>query len=77
MAIGAETTGWTIQLDSETTIDAKPVHAIEISYPKTEKLEQLANKRVKAKGKIGHLNGVETGNRTVLEVSSIKEVKTK
>ena len=77
MAIGAETTGWTIELDSETPIDGKPVHSVEISYPKTEKLEKLNNQRVKAKGKITHQQGVETGERTVLAVSSIKQIKKK
>jgi len=77
MAIGAETTGWMIQLDSETTIDGKPVHSIEIAYPKTKKLEKLNNQRVKAKGTITHRHGVETGDRTVLEVSSIKAAKAK
>ena len=77
MAIGGESTGWTIELDSETTIDGKPMHSIEISYPKSEKLEQLANKHVKAKGKIGHRHGVETGDRTVLEVKTIREITAK
>jgi hypothetical protein len=75
MAIGAETTGWAIQLDSETTIDGKPVHSVEIAYPKANKLEKLNNKRVNAKGKVGHRHGVETGDRMVLEVSSIKTAK--
>jgi|KBSSwiS6_1023812.scaffolds.fasta_scaffold00902_5 hypothetical protein len=77
MAIGAETTGWSIQLDSETTIDGKPVHSVEIAYPKADTLEKLNNQRVKAKGKISHQQGVETGQRTVLAVSSIKEIKKK
>jgi hypothetical protein len=77
MAIGAETTGWTIQLDSETTMDGKPVHSVEIAYPKAKKLEKLNNQRVKAKGKVAHRHGVETGERTVLEVSSIKAAKAK
>ena len=76
MAIGAETTGWTIELDSETPIDGKPVHSVEISYPKTKELK-LNNQHVKAKGKITHQQGVETGSRTVLAVSSIKEIKKK
>jgi hypothetical protein len=75
MAIGGESTGWTIDLDSETTIAGKAVHSIEIAYPKTEKLEKLANQHVRAKGKIGHRQGVETGDRIVLEVSSIKAAK--
>jgi hypothetical protein len=75
MAIGGESTGWTIDLDSETTIGGKAVHSIEIAYPKTEKLEKLANQHVRAKGKIGHRQGVETGDRIVLEVSSVKAAK--
>ena len=77
MAIGAETTGWMIQLDSETTIGGKPVHSVEIAYPKTAKLEKLNNQRVRAKGKIAHRHGTETGERTVLEVQSIKVLKAK
>jgi hypothetical protein len=46
MAIGAETTGWTIQLDSETPIDGKPVHSVEISYQRQDagKTQQSARK---------------------------------
>jgi hypothetical protein len=75
MAIGGESTGWTIELDSETTVAGKAVHSIEVAYAKTEKLEKLANQHVSAKGKIGHRQGVETGDRMVLEVSSIKAAK--
>lgn len=75
MAIGGESTGWTIDLDSETTIDGKPAHSIEIAYPDKTKLDKLANQHVRAKGKIAHRHGVETGDRTILEVSSIKALK--
>ena len=77
MAIGGESTGWSIQVDPEITVDGKPVHSIEISYKDAQKLEQLANKRVTATGKLTHQHGVETGDRAVLEVSSIKETKSK
>ena len=77
MAIGGESTGWSIAVDPEITVDGKPVHSIEISYEHAQKLEQLANKRVKATGKLTHKHGVETGDRAVLEVSSIKEIKAK
>lgn len=72
MAIGAETTGWMIEFDSELTIEGKPVHSIEIAYSNTERLEKLANQQVRAKGKVVARQGVETGTRMVLEVSSIK-----
>ena len=31
MAIGAESTGWMVQVDSETIIDGKPISSIEVS----------------------------------------------
>jgi hypothetical protein len=51
------------------------VDSIEIDYPNTGKLEKLVNKRVKATGMVAHRQGVETGERPVLVVSSIREVK--
>ncbi len=77
MAIGGESSGWSIQVDPEITVDGKPLHSIEITYKDAQKLDKLANKRVKATGKIMHQHGVETGDRAVLEVSSIKESKAK
>ena len=76
MAIGGESTGWTIQLESETTIEGKKVDSIEIDYPNTGKLEKLVNNHVKVTGIVSHRQGVETGERPILVVSSIKEVKT-
>ena len=77
MAIGGESTGWAIQLDSETHIDGKLVHSIEIQSQDMSRLESLQDKRVKATGKIVRRHGVETGNRAILEVSSIREIKAK
>lgn len=75
MAIGGESTGWAIQLDSEIIVDSKSANSVEVDYPRTRKLEKLENKRVKATGKFSHRRGVETGDRTVLELSSIAEAK--
>jgi heat shock protein HslJ len=75
MAIGGESTGWAIQLDSETTIDGKRVDSLEVDYSNTARLEKLADKHVKATGTLSHRKGVETGERLVLVVSSMKEVK--
>jgi hypothetical protein len=75
MAIGGESTGWSIHLDHPKTIQEKEVDALEIDYPKTKKLEKLENKEVKASGKLTHRHGVETGERLVFEVGSIQEVK--
>lgn len=73
MAIGGESTGWSLELDSASTIDGKQVNSIQVSYRNSAKLEKLENKRVMVSGKLGHRNGVEKGEQPVLEVSSIKE----
>ena len=75
MAIGGESTGWAIEVDPGVTIDGKELHSVEVSYKKTVKLEKLENKRVAATGKMAHRQGVETGDRMVLEATSIKEAK--
>ena len=72
MAIGGESTGWAIQLDSETSIDGKQVNNIEIAFHDAKKLQNLQNKRVKAIGKLSRRIGVETGSRSVLDVLSIE-----
>jgi hypothetical protein len=76
MAIGGESTGWVVQLDSETIIDGKKVASIEVEYKYPGRLERLENKRVEARGVLSHRQGVETGERTVLVVSSIRKAKT-
>jgi len=75
MAIGAESTGWAIEFDPAITIEDNQVHSLQVSYGNSSKLEKLENKQVKAIGKLGHQQGVETGRQPVLEISSIKEVK--
>jgi heat shock protein HslJ len=74
MGIGGETTGWAIQLDSATTFDGKQVHSVEVDAPQAAMLEKFENKRVAATGAISHRQGVETGQRSILEVSSIRVV---
>jgi heat shock protein HslJ len=75
MAIGGETTGWVIQLESEITINGKQVDSIELDYHKTSELEKLENQRVQVVGTLSHRQGVETGERAVLVASSIREAK--
>jgi hypothetical protein len=69
MAIGAESTGWSVEFDSATIIEGKPLHSIQIRYGKTARLEKLANKQVRAIGILSHRHGVETGDHPVLDVS--------
>jgi heat shock protein HslJ len=75
MAIGGESTGWTVEFESSTTIDGKPVNSIQVSDHKAGELEKLENKRVRATGQLTHRHGVETGEQVVLDVSSIREAK--
>jgi heat shock protein HslJ len=75
MAIGGESTGWAIQLDPESTIHGKRVESIEVDYANSERLQKLADKHVKATGTLSHRQGVETGERLVLVVSSMEEVR--
>jgi|SRR5215472_8954717 hypothetical protein len=77
MAIGGETSGWSIHFDSETIIDGKPLQSLEVTSSDPKTLESLENKTVKAEGKRTCASGVETGKRPVLSITSIKEIKVK
>jgi hypothetical protein len=73
MAIGAESTGWMMQVDSETIIDGKPVSSIEVSDTrKPKQLDDFENKRVKIAGKVAYRHGVETGTQAYVEITTIK-----
>ena len=69
IAIGGESSGWAIELESELTVDGQQVHSIEIEFHDVNTLDKLANQRVEAAGTLSHRRGVETGQRPVLEVS--------
>jgi hypothetical protein len=45
MAIGAESTGWSIHLDRPTTIEGKEIDSLEIDYVRTKKLESLKTRK--------------------------------
>src|SRR5580658_4462143 len=73
MAVGAETTGWMVQVDSVTIVDGKPISSIEVSDTrKPKQLEDFENKRVKIAGKVVYRNGVETGVLPYIEITTIK-----
>lgn len=76
MAIGGESTGWSVQFAEETAIAGQTLHSIEVSGP-TDQFQQLENKHVTARGKLLHKKGVETGDRLILNVTSIKESSSK
>ena len=75
MAIGAESTGWVLELDSAMDMDGKHLSSIQVSDPKAGELEALANTRVRITGKLSQRSGVETGEQPVITVSSIKGPK--
>jgi len=63
-AIGRETGGWSIELDSEVKIADKPVKSLEVDAS-ADKLTPLENKKVSAKGTIVSHHGVELGSPLV------------
>jgi hypothetical protein len=73
MAVGVESTGWMVQVDSETIVDGKPISSIEVSDTrKPKQLEEFENKRVKIAGKVVYRHGVETGVQSYVEIMTIK-----
>jgi hypothetical protein len=73
MAIGAETTGWIVQVESETVVDGKPISSIEVSDShKPKELEGFDNQRVKIAGRVIYRHGVESGMQPYIEIKTIK-----
>ncbi len=77
MAIGGESSGWAIELNPAMTVEGRQVSSMEVVYVDSQKLEALANKTVKATGTLSNVTGIETGQRPVLNLSSIKAIKQK
>jgi len=63
MAIGAESTGWAIELGAPITIENTQVNSIQVRYSSASS-SRLANKRVRASGKLVH--GKESKRVTIL-----------
>jgi hypothetical protein len=70
MGIGGETTGWSLELNSDMTFAGKTFRSIEVAGP-AKKLAKLANQEVKARGFIKHRKGVERKDWVVLELTSV------
>jgi hypothetical protein len=75
MAIGAETSGWSIELSPAITVDGKQLNSLEVQSSDTQKRESLKGRWIQAKGTLSSISGVETGVRNILQVSSIKGIK--
>jgi hypothetical protein len=76
MGIGGETTGWSLELKSEMTLEGQILHSIEVSGP-AQRLAKLANQDVKARGFLKHHHGVERKDWLVLEITSIRAIPPK
>lgn len=74
VAIGTETTGWSLEFKHRVTLEGKKMRSIEVSG-RAEEFEKLKDQQVKATGILTHHTGVERPDHLVLEVSSISVVK--
>lgn len=74
-AIGGESTGWSIESAAPIPVMGKEVHSIEVECNDAGKLSRLENKRVKASGKMVERREVETGRRSILKISKLKETE--
>lgn len=71
MGVGGETTGWSLELNSDVTLEGQTFRAIEVSGP-AKKLAKLANQEVKARGFVKHRHGAERKDWLVLDITSIQ-----
>jgi heat shock protein HslJ len=76
MAIGGETTGWSIQMDSAIEVEGRKIDSIEVASADPAKLQSLNNKRVEATGTVSRIRGVEIRERIVLKLTDIKPLGT-
>src|ERR1700739_576676 len=74
MAVGAEATGWAIEIEKEVSFGGTGVHSIEVEGD-VKKFGKLENKKVTVKGSIVHRSGTERKDRMVFVVQKIKEWK--
>jgi len=74
MAIGGETSGWSLELKHRITLEGRKMRSVEVTGP-AEELEKLKDQRVAVEGTLVHHTGMERGEYTVLEISSIRAVK--
>jgi hypothetical protein len=76
MAIGGETSGWSIEFEKEISIGGRKIRSIEITGP-LEQFEKLKDQSVRARGTLATRSGMERGEHQVLEISSIRALPQK
>jgi hypothetical protein len=69
-AIGGETTGWALVLESPLEINGEGLKRIEVD-PKGKDIEGLEGKQVKIKGTLEKRRGIERGFYTVIVIEEI------
>ena len=74
VAIGGETSGWSLEFKHGKTVGGKKMRSVEVSGP-AEELQKLKDQRVRVEGTLAHHTGMERGEYMVLEVSSIRAAK--
>ncbi len=76
MAIGGESTGWSLELLKPAKIDGKELHAIEVSGP-VKRFEKFADQLVRVRGTVKHNHTTERGDWVFFEVAKIHLLRTK
>ncbi len=75
VAIGGETTGWAVDLDSPLEVNGKKLNRIEID-PNGKKIDVFNNKRIEIIGALKKRSGIERKEYWVIMVNKIQEIKT-
>jgi hypothetical protein len=76
VAIGGETTGWAVKLDSPLEVEGKKLGQIEVDAGGgSKKMSELENKQVQITGTLEKRQGVERGEYWVIAAKEIQEVK--
>jgi len=75
VAIGGETTGWAVNLDSPLQVEGEKLNRIEIDPNNNKKAGELENKRVKVTGVLGKRRGIERKEYWVIVATEIDELK--
>lgn len=74
-AIGGETTGWALELESDLKFDSKRLKRIEVD-PADKRIEEFEDKRVEVKGRLSWGGGgPERGYYPIIEIKTIRKLK--
>jgi hypothetical protein len=77
MSMGASVGIWSLQLNPVIMVDGRQISSLEVKSSDNHKLEALADKFVKARGRLTLVTGVENAEPAVFELWSIKEHRSK